>query len=364
MTDRTQVGRGAGRRTPPAYVLSVRAVVFDRPAGPLEVRELPDPVAPADGAVVRVEATGVCRSDWHGWRGHDPDIMLPHVPGHEFAGTAVEVGRDVRGWAPGARVTTPFVNACGVCASCRAGDGQVCPDQTQPGFTRAGSFAEYVVVDRADTNLVALPEGLSAVAAASLGCRFATAYRAVVAHGRPRPGDWVVVHGCGGVGLAAVMVARSRGARVVAVDVDPRALAAAAGFGAEATLTPPTADAVRELTGGGAHVSLDAIGHAATVADAIAGLRTRGRHVQVGLLAADDAWPRVDLGRVLAAELEVLGSHGMAAVDYPAMLADVTSGRLDPSRLVARTVGLDDAPAALAGLGDADRPAGVTVVVP
>ena len=320
--------------------------------------EVPDPAVPTDGAVVRVEATGVCRSDWHGWHGHDPDITLPHVPGHEFAGTVVALGPDVRGWTVGARVTAPFVYACGRCEQCRAGDGQVCPHQTQPGFTHDGSFAEFVVVHHADVNLVAVPEGVDTIAAAALGCRFATAYRAVVAHGRPQPGQWLAVHGCGGVGLAAVMVGVAQGARVVAVDVDPAALAAATALGAEVTLTPPTAAAVVDVTGGGAHVSIDALGRAATFADALAGLRRRGRHVQVGLLAGDDASPAVDMGAVIGRELEVLGSHGMAAVDYPAMLAEIAAGRLDPGRLLARTIGFADLPAALAAMDARDAAGG------
>ena len=343
----------------------MRAVVIDRFGELAEVREVPDPAPPADGAVVRVDATGVCRSDWHAWRGHDRDVTLPHVPGHEFAGTVAALGPEVGGWSVGARVTAPFVFACGRCEQCRAGDGQVCPHQTQPGFTHDGSFAEYVVVRRAEVNLVALPDDVDAVAAASLGCRFATAYRAVAAQGRPRPGDWLAVHGCGGVGLAAVMVGVSLGARVVAVDVDPAALAAATALGAEATLSPPTATALVELTGGGAHVAVDALGRAATFADALAGLRPRGRHVQVGLLVGDDAAPPVDMARVIGRELEVLGSHGMAAVDYPGMLAAITVGRLDPRRLVGRTVGLAEVPAALAAM---DSPSaaggGVTVATP
>lgn len=343
----------------------MRAVVIERFGVLPTIVEVPDPVVPADGAVVRVEATGVCRSDWHGWRGHDSDITLPHVPGHEFAGTVVALGPEVRGWTAGARVTAPFVHACGRCEQCRAGDGQVCPHQTQPGFTHDGSFAEFVVVHHADVNLVAVPEAVDTVAAAALGCRFATAHRAVVAHGRPQPGQWLAVHGCGGVGLAAVMVGVARGARVVAVDVDPAALAAATALGAEVALTPPTAAELREVTGGGAHVSIDALGRAATFADALAGLRPRGRHVQVGLLAGDDASPAVDMGAVIGRELEVLGSHGMAAVDYPAMLADIASGRLDPARLLGRTIGFDDLPAALVAM-DAPSVAagGITVACP
>ncbi|HYI31863.1 MAG TPA: alcohol dehydrogenase catalytic domain-containing protein, partial [Glaciibacter sp.] len=168
----------------------MRAVVYERSGERPRIRHVPVPACPADGALVRVEATGVCRSDWHAWRGHD-QVPLPHIPGHEYAGVVAEVGPEVRRFAPGDRVTAPFVNGCGRCSWCRAGDAQVCPEQTQPGFTHPGSFAEFVVVRAADLNLVALPDNIDAVAAASLGCRFATAYRAVTAHGEVGEGTEV-----------------------------------------------------------------------------------------------------------------------------------------------------------------------------
>jgi alcohol dehydrogenase len=338
----------------------MRAVVYDHFGVPPIVTDIDDPQPPRHGAAIKVEATGVCRSDWHGWRGHDPDITLPHVPGHEFAGTVAEIGPDVRAIAPGTRVTAPFVCGCGTCATCRAGDHQVCPNQTQPGFTHAGSFAEYVVVHQADVNLVPLPDDIDAITAAGLGCRFATAYRAIVAHGRVKEGDWVAVHGCGGVGLAAVMIAAAHGAQVVAVDVSPDALALAREFGAVHILTPPAAAEIVERTGG-VHVSIDALGRAATFADAVAGLRRRGRHVQVGLLVGDDARPQVDMSTVIGHELEIVGSHGMAAHDYPAMLAEIAQGRLDPRRLVKNVISLDEAPAALTAMSRGGPP-GTTVI--
>ncbi|MFI2432313.1 zinc-dependent alcohol dehydrogenase family protein [Streptomyces sp. NPDC018693] len=345
----------------------MRAVVFDRYGEPLEVRELPDPEPAPHGVVVRVEATGLCRSDWHGWMGHDPDIKLPHVPGHELAGVVERVGDRVTRWHPGDRVTVPFVCACGSCEACAAGDHQVCEQQTQPGFTHWGSFAQYVALDHADVNLVAIPEDLSYATAAGLGCRFATAFRAVVQQGRIAVGEWVAVHGCGGVGLSAVMVAAASGARVVAVDVSPKALELAREFGAthclDATGVPDTAAAVRELTGGGAHLSLDALGSPATCAASVGGLRRRGRHVQVGLLPSSDGTTPVPMARVIALELEILGSHGMAAHTYPAMLDAVSAGVLRPDLLVTSTIGLDAVPRALAEMGTAPG-AGVTVIEP
>jgi len=346
----------------------VRAVVYDEFGGPLTVREVPDPAPAAHGAVLRVEATGLCRSDWHGWMGHDSDIVLPHVPGHEIAGVVQAVGAEVTGWQPGARVTLPFVCACGTCPPCLAGDHQVCDHQFQPGFTGWGSYAELVAVAHADLNLVGLPDDLDAVTAASLGCRFATAYRAVLAQGRVQQGQWLAVHGCGGVGSSAVMIAVAAGARVVATDIAPAALDLAARLGCEATVDAAAVDdvagAVREVTGGGAHVSVDALGSATTCAASIRSLRKRGRHVQVGLLPAGAGGPGVPMDEVIARELEIVGSHGMAAHAYPEMLARVESGALRPDLLVGRRIGLGEAGGALAAMGEPSSSAGVTVIVP
>ena len=339
-------------------------MVVDEVRGRPEVRSVPDPEAPADGVVVAVAATGMCRSDWHAWAGHD-DIAWPHVPGHELAGVVVEVGPEVERWGIGDRVTVPFVCGCGRCEWCRSGQAQVCPHQEQPGFTHWGSFAERVALHAADANLVAVPEGVAFETAASLGCRFATAYRALVGRARVREGEWVSVIGAGGVGLSAVMVARALGARVVAVDRHEEALDLARRLGAEHVLL---ADAdvparVAAVTDGGAHVALDAVGSEATSADALLSLRRRGRHVQVGLLPPVDGRSRVPMDRVIAWELDVLGSHGMAAADYPEMMSLVAAGTLQPELLVERIVGLEEA-ADLLPRFDTLAVAGMTMVDP
>jgi D-arabinose 1-dehydrogenase-like Zn-dependent alcohol dehydrogenase len=344
----------------------MRAVVFEEFGRLPEVREVADPAPPRAGVVVRVVATGLCRSDWHGWLGHDAGITLPHVPGHEFAGRIEAVGPDVSDRRVGERVTVPFVCACGRCPACARGDQQVCERQEQPGFTHWGSFAEYVAVHHADVNLVSVPDDMSYATAASLGCRFATAYRAVVAQGRTRPGEWVAVHGCGGLGLSAVMIAAACGARVVAVDTAPQALDLARRFGASVCVDATraddgTAEAVRAATGGGAHVSIDALGSPGTCAASVAGLRRRGRHVQVGLLPSGGVAVPMDL--VVAHELEILGSHGMAAHAYPEMMRLVAAGALRPDLLVGAVIGLEEAPAALAALSEGSA-AGITVIEP
>jgi D-arabinose 1-dehydrogenase-like Zn-dependent alcohol dehydrogenase len=344
----------------------VRAVLYEQFRATPSVRTLPDPTPPDTGVVVRVEASGLCRSDWHGWMGHDPDIALPHVPGHELAGTVVALGSGVTRWDIGERVTVPFVCGCGSCEFCLSGDSQVCPEQTQPGFTHGGSFAELVVVHHADYNLVPLPESVPFSDAASLGCRFATAYRALVSRAGVRPGEWVAVLGCGGVGLSAVMIAAALGARVVATDVGSDARALAHDLGAEVVLDASTVDvpeAVQNATGGGAHVSLDAVGSEKTCADSVLSLRRRGRQVQVGLLPPAQGRPGIPMHRVIAYELDLLGSHGMAAQDYGSMLDLVVRGALRPDRLVTGTIGLEEAARRLPLMGG--RPAsGVTVIDP
>ena len=353
-------GRGSVRETDP-----MRAIQYADYGETPTLTDVPDPVCEPGGVVIAVQATGVCRSDWHAWKGHDP-VPLPQIPGHELAGTVAEVGTEVTKWSVGDRVTVPFVCGCGVCEFCTAGDAQVCPDQTQPGFTGPGSFAERVAISAADANLVALPDAIDFVTAASLGCRFATAFRALTAHGRLTAGQWLAVHGCGGVGLSAVMIGHALGARVIAVDVADSALTRAQELGAEhvvnATTHADTAATIRQLTGGGAHVSVDALGTPATAVASVSSLRRRGRHVQVGLLLGDNSTPPLPMDRVIAHELEIYGSHGMAAHEYAPMLALIADGKLRPDLLVGEVLPLDQAGVALAAM---DRPAtssGMTVI--
>jgi len=333
----------------------MRAAVMHAFGEPLSVERLPDPEPAGDGAVIELRATGVCRSDWHAWQGHDPVIRLPHVGGHELAGVVVAVGPGVSRVRLGDQVTVPFCCGCGRCAPCRAGHTQICEVDYQPGFTGQGAFAELVAVPVADLNCIALPGALDFADAASLGCRFMTAYAAVTVRGRLEPGEWLAVHGCGGVGLSAIMLATALGAQVVAVDVDERALSLAVDLGAAHVVDARKGDAaaaVREHTGGGAHLSIDAVGSAATAAASMRGLRKRGRHVQVGLLFGADREPPVALADLVSRELQILGVHGMAVAHFPAMLDLVASGAVQPGRLVRRRIALEEAGGALAAMSD------------
>jgi alcohol dehydrogenase len=348
----------------------MRAVVFDEFGVLPQVREVPDPVAAPGGVVIEVEATGVCRSDWHSWQGHDATVTLPHVAGHELAGRIVELGEGVRGWEIGARVTVPFVCACGSCAQCASGNEQICDREFQPGATHWGSFAERVAIGFAEVNLVALPDSLSSVEAAALGCRFGTAFRAVLRQGAPRPGNWVAVYGCGGAGISSVLLAVAVGAKVVAVDLSADARALAERLGAAVSVDAgefrgpeAIAEKVREVTDGGAHVSLDCVGSPGTCAASIGSLRKRGRHVQVGLMPPAQGISPIPMHQVIGGELQILGTHGLQAHEYPEMLRFISVTGIELERLVGKRIGLDDVPAVLAAMNDpVPAQAGVTVV--
>lgn len=324
----------------------MKAAVFEQFQGPISVRVVHDPVPHSDAAIIAVRSCGLCRSDWHGWMGHDSDVHLPHVPGHELAGEVCAIGSDVRLWQTGRRVTVPFCCGCGQCAQCRTGNQQICDCYTQPGFTQWGAFAEYVEIRHADVNLVALPDSIDFATAASLGCRFATSFRAVVAQGRTSAGEWVAVHGCGGVGLSAVMIAAAMGAQVIAIDVRPERLKLARECGAVHAINAgetDVVDAIKTLTKGGVHVSLDALGSKRTCWNSVRSLQKRGRHVQVGLMAGSEANPPIPMGLVIANELEILGSHGMQAFEYPRMLDMIEAGSLAPQMLISDRINLTQA---------------------
>jgi alcohol dehydrogenase len=333
----------------------LKAVIYEEFGAPLKIANVPDPACNDSGAIIQVKASGICRSDWHGWRGHDPDInKFPHVPGHELSGSVQETGKDVSKFKVGDRVTIPFVAGCGTCPECKSGNHQICDNQYQPGFTGWGSFAEYVSINYADANLVNLPDNLDFVTAASLGCRFATSFRAVAAQGNVQPGQWVAVHGCGGVGLSAIMIAKAFGARVIAVDINKSKLDLAKSIGAEFAINANEEDVVetiQNISERGVHVSIDALGSSKTCENSIMCLRKRGRHVQVGLLAGDDYMPGIPMHQVIARELEIAGSHGMQAYKYNDMLKMITDGRLNPKILISGTVSLEEAPEVLVNMG-------------
>ncbi|PWL38478.1 alcohol dehydrogenase [Flagellimonas aquimarina] len=325
----------------------MKALIYETFQGDLNLKNVQDPTPFDHSVILKTEATGICRSDWHGWMGHDPDIVLPHVPGHELSGTIAALGKGVKNFSIDDRVTVPFVCGCGLCEQCNSGNHQICDNQSQPGFTHWGSFAEYVRIDHADTNLVRLPEEIDDITAASLGCRFITAFRAVVAQGNIHEGQSIAIHGCGGVGLSAIMIAKAFGANVVAIDINEDTLKLAKDLGASKVINASTSsDVIKEvisLTNGGVHVSLDALGSSVTCQNSIDSLRKRGKHIQVGLMTGNHQYPKIPMDKVLANELEIIGSHGMQAHKYPEMMTLIKEGKLKPQKLVEKTIPLSKA---------------------
>jgi alcohol dehydrogenase len=344
----------------------MNAILVEAPHAAPTLTRVPDPEPPSHGAIVEVRATGVCRSDWHAWVGHDSTVTFPHVPGHEFAGVVHAVGSEVTHFAGGERVTSPFCCGCGRCGECTAGHQNLCTREYQPGFDGWGSFAQYVMVPWADVNLVTLPESLGFDEAASLGCRFTTAYAGLLHAAALRPGEDVVVFGCGGVGLAAIAIAAALGARPIAIDIVAEKLALARELGAVATVdarSDEPVEAVRSLTGGGAHVAVDALGSRSTSAQALRSLRRRGRHLQLGLLMAGDASPNVPLETLIKHELRIVGSHGMQAWRFAEMFAFIDAAGVPLARLIGERRPLDDAGTVLADMGRF-APVGVTLLRP
>lgn len=342
----------------------MKAAVYEQFKGPITIREVADPSPSPSGVVLSVKACGVCRSDWHGWMGNDPDIKLPHVPGHELSGEITALGSQISNLKLGDRVTLPFVCGCGICEPCVSGNQQICDRQFQPGFTAWGGFAEFVAIEYADTNLVLLPDEIDFVTASSLGCRFATSYRAVVDQGKVEAGQWVAVHGCGGVGLSAIMIAAAFGARVIAVDIDNEKLEFARSIGAEIIINSNDAnpiDAILDATGGGAHISLDALGHPDILVNSISSLRKRGKHVQVGIMESGKHLTPIPIDKITGRELELIGSHGMQAHRYGEMLEMIRTGKLQPQKLIGRTVSLEESIIELTNM-DSFNSTGVTVI--
>lgn len=321
----------------------MKAAVFDSFGGPIQIREVPSIRPNPDAVVLEVKACGICRSDWHAWMGHDTEVRLPHVPGHELAGIIAAKGERVQRWKLGDRVTLPFCCGCGACPECITGNSHICDDFTQPGFTHWGGFAEHVEIRYADVNVVALPESIEFVTAASLGCRFSTSFRAVISRARLQAGEWIAIHGCGGVGLSAILIAKAAGAQVIGIDVQPARLKMAMRMGADEVIDASnthTVTRIREITRRGAHVSIDALGHHETCWNSIECLAKRGRHVQIGLMLGDQSAPPIPMAAVIAKELEICGSHGMQPIEYGRLFDMIDRGLLAPQRLVSDTVSL------------------------
>jgi len=323
----------------------VKAAVMTQLKAPLEIKEVPDPKPGPTDAVVRVEACGICRSDWHFWQGDWSWLglqpPLPRIMGHEFGGVVEAVGDQVRSFRPGDRVTVPFHLACGRCQYCYSGRSNLC-GMGMLGFSIDGGYGRLALVPNADVNLIRLPEGVDFLTAAALGCRYMTAYHAVADRARVRPGEWVAVFGVGGVGLSAVQIAAALGGRVIAVDISDEKLQRARQEGAVAVVNASQGNPfmqVRQLTEGGADVGIDALGSLSTAQASILSIRKGGRHVQVGLTSQQEqGMIPIPADAMVVQEIDFLTSLGCPATSYPGLLSLVASGKLDPRRLVGQTI--------------------------
>jgi|UPI000581A3B2 alcohol dehydrogenase len=348
----------------------MKAAIYRDFGGQICVEDVPIPQIASDGILVQVKATGVCRSDWHGWKGHDGDVRhhgLPFCPGHELSGIVVKSGPNVSNLLVGDRVVAPFILSCGSCHYCDNHRSTVCLKQEQPGFTFWGSFAEYVSIPRADWNVKKLPNNVSFIQAAALGCRFTTAYRAVLQQGRFQAGETIAVFGCGGVGLSCVMIAAAKKAhRIIAVDVSKRALEKAKDLGATHVIlcndNTQVRNEVKELgpVGDGADVCIDAAGFPSSCENAVHSTRRAGRMVQVGLPIGDVS-PNIPMGLVAGWEIEILGSHGFAADNLCSLLEMISNGSLNPGNLVEKQVSLAEGAQSLIDM-DHGSPLGITMI--
>lgn len=340
----------------------MRAAVLRTYNADLSIEEVPVPDCPADGVVLKVLACGVCRSDWHGWSGEHPRVKPGQIQGHEYCGEVAAAGPGSQ-WQVGDLLVAPFILACGTCPSCREGNQHTCFDQRLPGFVEPGAFAEYVAVPR-DFNLARLPEGMSPTLAAGLGCRVTTAWHALTGRAALAGGEWLAVHGTGGIGLSAAILGRALGAHVIVVDVVQEKLDHALSLGMDAAVNAKDGDVaaqIREITGGGAHVSVEALGIPQTVNASIRCLRPLGRHVQVGMPVGHHAVQEVDMNAVYMANLALYGTRGMPSHRYPSLLGLITRGKVDMSPLIAREIPLSQAGAELAAF-NGPTPPGVAVI--
>lgn len=341
-----------------------RAAILKKYDEPFEIEHRDHLEPPADGVVIETDSCGICRSDWHSWKGHWPGHPPEgHVLGHEPAGTVTAVGEEVERFDIGDEVGVPFSIACGHCSHCWDGQSQVCSNRLSVGLGAEipGAFASEFAIPRADFNALHLPDGMNSVEMAALGCRFATSFHAFAHKADLEAGDWVAIHGCGGIGLSAVHIANALGANVVAVDLKQDALDKAVELGATHTVkVDEVEDVPREVKGftprnRGADVSVDALGIAQTCRNSVRSLSTLGQHLQIGLTTSEEEGEvSLPVDEVVFDEREFLGSYGMPAHEYEDIFRMMDAGTIDPGAIVSETVSLEEVPETIASMGEYD----------
>jgi len=318
----------------------MRAAVFEKVKEPLNVvNDYPTPSIARDSgmAIVEVVACGVCHTDF-GYLEHGvPTVKQPPlILGHEISGIIKEVNEDVKTFKAGDHVIIPAVLSCGYCFNCRTGRENICLNQQMIGNHIDGGFAEQIKVPIKD--VVHLPTEMSLEESCIISDAVSTPYHAVKNRGQVRPGDWAVVIGCGGIGLNVVQNIKAAGGLPIAVDIIPKKLEIAKQIGAVETVLAKDMDereivgTIRKITGGGADIAFEAIGHPATMKQAFNSLRTGGRLVAVGY--SPKRWDGFDIGRVMFREMEIMGSLGCRPVDYPHIINLVKNGYLQLKPLI------------------------------
>lgn len=318
----------------------MRAAVFYGPGRSLEVGDVPTPSPGPGEALIKVVGCGLCHTDLH-YLDHGVKTFKtpPVILGHEAAGTVQELGPGVKGRAVGDRVVIPAVLSCGRCRHCRQGRENLCDQMVMLGNNVDGAYAEYVTAPAAE--LVPVPDGIPLEQACVIADAVSTPYHAVTRRARVKAGDMVAVVGCGGVGLNVVQCAHVAGARVIAVDVNQRRLDIARRLGAVETVNPQAVQRVdkrvRELSDGGVDAAFEAIGTPATMQLAYGLLRRGGRLCVIGYSAEDVS---LSAAKLMYYELEVMGSLGCGAGEYPEILGLVRAGRLKLDDIVSGTIPL------------------------
>lgn len=307
----------------------------------LSIEEFPTPEAGAGEIVVKVAACGVCHTDLHYTDHGVPTAKKPPIIlGHEASGIVDQVGGGVTAWKKGDRVLLPAVLTCGRCELCRVGRENICLNMQMFGNHVEGAFAEYVKAPAKDA--VALPAGIPLEEACVIADAGSTPYHAVTHRARVRPGERVVVFGCGGVGINAVQFAAAAGATVVAVDLDPAKLEIARALGASEVVRAgeekDVVKRVKALTEGGPDVAMECIGNPVTVRQAADCVRRGGRTVVIGFC---DRPVELNVGRFMFFEQELIGSLGCRPVDYPRIVSMAAAGRLRIKPLVTGRFPLD-----------------------
>ena len=321
----------------------MRAVCITEP-GKTEYRELPHPKVGDGEVLVRVLSLGLCGSDLTTFRGQNPMVVYPVIPGHEIAGEIVALGQPTAGLSPGMLVTVLPYTACGSCPSCRAGSRNACRDNRTMGVKRPGAATELIAVPAQD---IVIADGLSidqVTCIEPLAVGWHAADRARVASG-----DLVLVMGCGVVGLGAIAASAIRGATVIAVDVEDAKLERARCLGAQSVINPLTAplpDMVRELTDGdGPAVCIEASGSIEASAACVELAAFGGRVVFVGYAKKAVT---METKLVVSKELEIRGSRNATRADFQGVAAALRNGRLDVAPLITHRFPLMGIPDALA----------------